>query len=374
MKNLTLEHIAQVCNGTYYGPEGKKQEEVQSIITDSRKAESGCLFVPIVGERVDAHKFIPQVMEAGALATLSERLLENADFPYILVESSLQAVKNIAEFYLKQLNIPVVGITGSVGKTSTKEVIASVLSQKYRTLKTQGNFNNELGLPLTVFRLRDEDQIAVLEMGISDFGEMARLTKIAKPDTCVITNIGTCHLENLGDRDGVLKAKTEIFQSMKPNGHIVLNGDDDKLITVREYNGVKPVFFGLNSERDVYADQIESKGLKGVACRIHLGEDAFDVLVPTPGIHMVYNALAAAAMAYFAGIDAESIAQTLRTFQGVAHRIERCGEKNGVHFVNDSKGTNPDAAIKAVLSFENIILIAGGYDKGAEYDELIARS
>ena len=158
-------------------------------------------------------------------------------------------------------------------------------------MKTQGNFNNELGLPLTVFRLRDEDQIAVLEMGISDFGEMARLTKIAKPDTCVITNIGTCHLENLGDRDGVLKAKTEIFQSMKTNGHIVLNGDDDKLITVREYNGVKPVFFGLNSERDVYADQIESKGLKGVACRIHLGEDAFDVLVPTPGIHMVYNCL-----------------------------------------------------------------------------------
>ena len=136
--------------------------------------------MPIVGERVDAHKFIPQVMEAGALATLSERVLENADFPYIVVESSLQAVKDIAEFYLKQLQIPVVGITGSVGKTSTKEVIASVLSQKYRTLKTQGNFNNELGLPLTVFRLRDEDEMAVLEMGISDFGEMTRLAQDCK--------------------------------------------------------------------------------------------------------------------------------------------------------------------------------------------------
>ena len=170
MKNLTLENIAQVCGGTYYGSADKLQEEVTSIITDSRKAENGCLFVPIVGERVDAHKFIPQVMAAGALATLSERVLEDADFPYIVVESSLQAVKDIAEFYLKQLQIPVVGITGSVGKTSTKEVIASVLSQKYRTLKTQGNFNNELGLPLTVFRLRDEDEMAVLEMGISDFG------------------------------------------------------------------------------------------------------------------------------------------------------------------------------------------------------------
>lgn len=178
--------------------------EVSSITTDSRKIEKDSLFVPIVGERVDAHRFIEDVMSKGALVTLSERELKNADFPYIQINSSLQAVKDIAEFYLKQLQIPVVGITGSVGKTSTKEVIASVLKEKYRTLKTQGNFNNELGLPLTVFRLREEDQIAVLEMGISDFGEMSRLTKIARPDTCVITNIGTCHLENLGDRDGVL--------------------------------------------------------------------------------------------------------------------------------------------------------------------------
>lgn len=195
MKNLTLENITKVCNGTYHGPQEKLQEEVTAITTDSRKVEKGGLFVPVVGERVDAHRFIPQVMEAGALATLSERVLEGADYPYIQVESSLQAVKDIAEFYLEQLDIPVVGITGSVGKTSTKEVIASVLKEKYRTLKTQGNFNNELGLPLTVFRLRDEDEIAVLEMGISDFGEMTRLAKIAKPDTCVITNIGTCHLE-----------------------------------------------------------------------------------------------------------------------------------------------------------------------------------
>ena len=347
MKNLTLENIARVCGGTYYGPADKLQEEVMSVITDSRKAEEGCLFVPIVGERVDAHKFIPQVMEAGALATLSERVLDNADFPYIAVESSLQAVKDIAEFYLKQLQIPVVGITGSVGKTSTKEVIASVLNQKYHTLKTQGNFNNELGLPLTVFRLRDGDEIAVLEMGISDFGEMTRLAQIARPDTCVITNIGTCHLENLGDRDGVLKAKTEIFQSMKPNGHIVLNGDDDKLITVREYNGVKPVFFGLNSERDVYADQIESKGLKGVACRIHLGEDAFDVLVPTPGIHMVYNALAAAAVGRIYGLTIEEIRRGIESLETIRGRFKMI-ETDKFLVVDDCYNANP-MSMKASL-------------------------
>ena len=347
MKNLTIKNLTEVCSGTYHGPENVMDREVSSITTDSRKIEKDSLFVPIVGERVDAHRFIPDVMSKGALVTLSERELENADFPYIQVGSSLQAVKDIAEFYLKQLQIPVVGITGSVGKTSTKEVIASVLKEKYRTLKTQGNFNNELGLPLTVFRLRDEDQIAVLEMGISDFGEMTRLTKIARPDTCVITNIGTCHLENLGDRDGVLKAKTEIFKSMNPKGHIVLNGDDDKLATVSEYNGVKPVFFGLNAERDVYADQIESKGLKGVACRIHLGEDAFDVLVPTPGIHMVYNALAAAAVGRIYGLSIEEIKRGIESLETIRGRFKMI-ETDKFLVVDDCYNANP-MSMKASL-------------------------
>ena len=317
MKNLTLENITKVCNGIYHGPQEKLQEEVTAITTDSRKVEKGGLFVPVVGERVDAHRFIPQVMEAGALATLSERTLEGADHPYIQVGSSLQAVKDIAEFYLEQLDIPVVGITGSVGKTSTKEVIASVLKEKYRTLKTQGNFNNELGLPLTVFRLRDEDEIAVLEMGISDFGEMTRLAKIAKPDTCVITNIGTCHLENLGDRDGVLKAKTEIFQYVKKN--IVLNGDDDKLSTVKEYNGMQPVFFGNGENASVTCENVESRGLKGMSCDICLkgkmaenGElQTFHVDIPMPGRHMVYNALAAIAICRHFKVDEEAIKKAL---------------------------------------------------------------
>ena len=316
MKNLTLRNLTKVCNGIWHGDNALLDQEISAITTDSRKIEKDCLFVPIVGERVDAHRFIPDVMTKGALATLSERELPEADYAYIQVDASLQAVKDIAEFYLEQLQIPVVGITGSVGKTSTKEVIASVLKEKYRTLKTQGNFNNELGLPLTVFRLRDEDQIAVLEMGISDFGEMARLTKIAKPDTCVITNIGTCHLENLGDRDGVLKAKTEIFQSMKTNGHIVLNGDDDKLITVR-------------------------------ACRIHLGEDAFDVLVPTPGIHMVYNALAAAAVGRIYGLTIEEIRRGIESLETIRGRFKMI-ETDKFLVVDDCYNANP-MSMKASL-------------------------
>ena len=353
MKNLTLENIARVCGGTYYGPADKLQEEVMSVITDSRKAEEGCLFVPIVGERVDAHKFIPQVMEAGALATLSERVLDNADFPYIAVESSLQAVKDIAEFYLKQLQIPVVGITGSVGKTSTKEVIASVLNQKYHTLKTQGNFNNELGLPLTVFRLRDGDEIAVLEMGISDFGEMTRLAQIARPDTCVITNIGTCHLENLGDRDGVLKAKTEIFQYVKRN--IVLNGDDDKLSTVKEYNGMQPVFFGNGENASVTCENVESRGLKGMSCDICLkgkmaenGElQTFHVDIPMPGRHMVSNALAAAAVGRLYGLNAEQIKNGIESLEPVSGRFNMI-ETDKFMIVDDCYNANP-MSMKASL-------------------------
>lgn len=348
MKNLTLRNIARVCRGIYHGEEKALDQEVSSITTDSRKVEAGSLFVPIVGERVDAHKFIPDVMEKGCLVTLSERELPGAEYSYIQVESSLQAVKDIAEFYLEQLQIPVVGITGSVGKTSTKEVIASVLKEKYRTLKTQGNFNNELGLPLTVFRLRDEDEIAVLEMGISDFGEMTRLARIAKPDTCVITNIGTCHLENLGDRDGVLKAKTEIFSSLKEKGHIILNGDDDKLCTVEEHKGIRPVFFGLDKNRDVYADEIESKGLKGVACRIHMGEESFRVLVPMPGIHMVYNALAAAAVGRIYGLTKEEIKKGIESLEAISGRFKMI-ETDSLLIVDDCYNANP-MSMKASLN------------------------
>lgn len=347
MKELTLENLTKVCNGKYYGEEEKKYLEVTAITTDSRKVEEGCLFVPIAGNRVDGHDFIPEVMKKGALVTLSEKILENTDFPYILVDSTLQAVKDIAEFYLESLKIPVVGITGSVGKTSTKEAVASVLKEKFNTLKTQGNFNNELGLPLTVFRLKEEHEIAVLEMGISDFGEMSRLAKIAKPDTCVITNIGTCHLENLGDRDGVMKAKTEVFSFMKENGNIVLNGDDDKLSTIKIYKGITPVFFGLNEDCEIYADEIRSHGLRGTECTIHAGKDQIRVFVPSPGRHMIYNALAAAAVGRIYGLKNEQIKRGIESIEALSGRF-RMIETEKFLIVDDCYNANP-MSMKASL-------------------------
>ena len=228
-----------------------------------------------------------------------------------------------------------------------------MLKEKYRTLKTQGNFNNELGLPLTVFRLRDEDEIAVLEMGISDFGEMTRLAKIAKPDTCVITNIGTCHLENLGDRDGVLKAKTEIFQYVKKN--IVLNGDDDKLSTVKEYNSIQPVFFGNGENASVTCENVESRGLKGMSCDICLkgkmaenGEfQTFHVDIPMPGRHMVSNALAAAAVGRLYGLNAEQIKNGIESLEPVSGRFNMI-ETDKFMIVDDCYNANP-MSMKASL-------------------------
>ena len=376
MRNMTLRRIADACGGILHEKNNMGNQEVECIVTDSRQAGAGALFAAIRGERVDGHKFIPAVFEQGAICVLSEQELpEDTKGSWIKVISTLQALKDIAESYLRQMNIPVVGITGSVGKTSTKEMIAAVLSQKYRTLKTLGNFNNELGLPLTVFRLREEDEIAVLEMGISDFGEMHRLAKIARPDTCVITNIGQCHLEFLKDRDGILRAKTEIFDFLRPDGHIILNGNDDKLITVRNVNGIEPVFFGLpennasgtgsgkgeeakavlakanGADADpalaVWADEIQNQGLKGISCRIHTEQGEFSVLVPIPGQHMVYNALAGTAVGLTYGLTLEQIKKGIESLQSLSGRFHII-ETEDFTIIDDCYNANP-VSMKASL-------------------------
>lgn len=355
MKNLTLKNIAAACGGRLAGNEKQQAICVTDITTDSRKVTEGSLFVAIPGERVDGHDYIPKAVAAGASAVITEKKPEGGEFPYIQVNSSLQAVKDIAEYYLAGLKIPVIGIAGSVGKTSTKEMVASVLEQKYRVLKTEGNFNNELGLPLTIFRLREEHELAVLEMGISDFGEMHRLSKIARPETCVMTNIGWCHLENLKDRDGILKAKSEIFDFIRPGGHVVLNGDDDKLATIREVKGIIPRTFGLSGGTEIWADELEGRGLKGISCKIHIPGEDFRVLVPMPGEHMVYNALAATAVGLYYGLTAEEIRRGIEGYQTISGRF-RILETGTYTLIDDCYNANPvsmKTSLQALQDGEN---------------------
>ena len=348
MRHMTPAHLASVLGGRLYVPETIRETEITAVTTDSRQVTPGCLFIPLRGARADGHDFIPQVMADGALMVLTEKAETCGHFPCLLVDSAAEALKTLAADYLREMAVPVVAVTGSVGKTSTKEMIAAVLGAARKTLKTLGNFNNELGLPLTICRLREGDEAAVLEMGISHFGDMTVLAAMANPDIAVITNIGTCHLENLIDRDGVFRAKTEIFDFLKPGGRVVLNGDDDKLAAVTAVNGRKPVFFGLNPHCDYYADHIESCGFQGSRCVIHTPDSRFEADIPIPGSHAVSNALAACAVGRLMGLDDETIRRGIASVEALAGRF-RIIETGGMTVIDDCYNANP-MSMKASLS------------------------
>lgn len=398
MKNMTLANIAKACGGIYHGSDEDYTKVVEGVSLDSRQIEKNWLFVATKGERVDGHSFIPQVAEKGALCVISEKELtqikECSDIcvNYILVKDSFQALKDLAEFYLAQLQVKVVGITGSVGKTSTKEMIAGVLSEHYNVLKTAGNFNNEVGLPLTIFRLREEHEVAVLEMGISDFGEMHRLAKIAKPDIAVITNIGQCHLENLGDRNGILRAKTEIFDEMKAEGEVVLNGDDDKLSSIQSVHGKTPYFFqkvhcsdwtvqeqgAADSEHVIYADCIVNRGLKGTQCLIHVQRDgqfvSFVADINVPGEHQVNNALAATSVGLLLGLSTDEIAAGIRKVVPISGRTNLIETENYT-LVDDCYNANP-VSMKAALDLlatantRKVAVLGDMFELGTDSDRL----
>lgn len=350
MQGMTLEQAAAACGGTLMAVTGDESGVVTGVEIDSRNVKPGDLFVAIPGERVDGHTFIPEVMKRGAYA-LSEQEIPDARGAYIRVENTVAAMKKLAKYYRSSLNIKVVGITGSVGKTSTKEMMASVLGMKYNVHKTAGNLNNGIGLPLTIFRIEPEHEIAVLEMGISEFGEMHELADMAQPDYMVITNIGLCHLENLITRDGILKAKTESFAHLTRGGKAVLNGADDKLSTIEAVLGEAPLFYGVKGESlvepVVYADHVEDCGLEGMKARIYLADGMIDARIPIPGEHNVYNALAAACVAEQMGLSREEIRQ------GIGRASTISGRTNLIHagsvtVIDDCYNANPVSMRAAV--------------------------
>ncbi|WP_455619894.1 UDP-N-acetylmuramoyl-tripeptide--D-alanyl-D-alanine ligase [Eisenbergiella sp.] len=379
MKNMTLTNIARACGGRLICPGEPSAAEAAGVVIDSRKAGKDFLFIATKGERVDGHRFIPEVFAGGALGVVCEQLPEQPAGPCILVEDSFEALKRIGEFYRRQLPVKVVGITGSVGKTSTKEFVASVLSQKYRVHKTLGNYNNEIGVPLTVLSMPEDTEVAVLEMGINHFGEMHNLSRIARPDICIMTNIGQCHLEFLGSREGILKAKSEIFDFMSEDGAVCVNGDDDMLSTIKEVKGKAPVTFGLSQSCRIYADDIAGRGLFGSEAVIHDRDTgmSFDAQIPLPGGHMVYNALAATAAGCLLGLTPEEISKGIAAVESVSGRSHIVQLEDKV-VIDDCYNANPvsmEAALDLLLQADGrtVAVLGDMFELGEEEAGLHAR-
>ncbi len=328
---------------------GDPNQTVSEISTDTRNITAGSLFVPIRGERFDGHDFIPQAFAAGAVAVLSEHPAEGGCV--ILVPDTAKAYLQLAAWYRRQFDLTVVGVTGSVGKTTTKEMIATVLESRYQTLKTEGNFNNEIGLPRTLFRLSDRDEMAVIEMGMSHFGEIRRLAETAAPNIGVITNVGVSHIENLGSREGILQAKLELLDGMSPDAPLLLNLDNDLLSQVAKTLDRRVITYGIDGQgADISACHICEAELTTEFDIIHQGEQTH-VVLPAVGRHNVQNALVAYGVGRLVGIDPTAIAEALGRYTptGMRQRIVR---QNGFCVIADCYNASPDSmrAALGVLS------------------------
>ncbi|MBS5671431.1 MAG: UDP-N-acetylmuramoyl-tripeptide--D-alanyl-D-alanine ligase [Oscillospiraceae bacterium] len=345
MSRMTLEQAARWCGGTV-APQ-YAQVSFLGASNDSRSLEPGQLFVALEGAR-DGHEFIPGALAAGAAAVLCSRC--DGDFPAIVVRDPRKALGDIARQERIRLNLKVVGVTGSVGKSTTKEMIAGILSRKYRTGKTPVNHNNDIGMPMAILALPEDTEVAVLEMGMNHFGEMAYLTSIAAPDIAVITNIGTMHIEHLGSREGILHAKLEILQGLRPGGKLVYNGDEPLLWNLRGTGRTAPLYFGLeNPACTVRCPQMQEwEGRTELT--VAAGETTFQVGLPVEGRHFVYDALAAVAVAQLLEVPTAQIQQSLAAFQSMEGRQE-IYEAGGYTIIQDCYNAGPEsmAASLAVL-------------------------
>ena len=345
MGAITLAQAAAWCGGQVDEKYG--QVTFTGASNDTRKLLPGQLFVVLKAER-DGHAYIPNAMEKGAAAVLCNQAPEGV--PAIVVEDTRLALGKIANAYRKHLGFRAVGVTGSVGKSTTKEMISTVLTGHFRTAKTPANFNNDLGMPMAILDMPEETQIAVLEMGMSHFGEIAYLSRVGQPDYGVIINIGTMHMENLGSQAGILQAKMEILEGLNPQGKLFLNGDDSLLYSQKEKLGNRAVYFGTDSRKcSVWADQIQQNE-GGISYVAHQGDLAFSITLPVEGMHHVIDSLAAVAVGLHLGVTSEQIAKTLSRFQNMEGRQEIFQAK-GCTIIKDCYNAGPEsmAAALAVL-------------------------
>jgi len=351
MKTLTPQKIAEITGGELVGDKEARNVPVVGAVRDNRDVKPGNLFICIRGARVDGHSYANSAFESGAACCLTEESIPDARGPYVIVESTLEAIKMLGGYYRSLFDIPVIGITGSVGKTTVKELIASVLGAKLHVLKTDMNLNNELGVPLTLLSLNESHEAAVIEMGISDFGEMSRLAEMARPDIFVMTKIGYAHIKELGDLNGVLRAKTEAFAYMKADGIAVLNGDDDLLLGYEP--GMRKIIFGLGEHNDIRAVNIQTKGVEAVTLDIVSDKGRFSATIPAYGSHLAELAPAAAMVGQLLGLTGEEICRGFLSFGAVDGR-SNVTNPLGITLIDDCYNANPNSVKAALKSISEL--------------------
>lgn len=344
---MTVREITAAVGGVWWNP-WEAAPTVSSVCTDSRKIEPGCLFLPWVGEKFDGHDFINAALDAGAAGCLCARLPADlrSDKFYIKVADTRLALRALAATYRDKFDIPVVQITGSVGKTTTKEMVAAVLGAKLRTLKTPENFNNDIGTPLTLLGLGSEHQAAVIETGMNHFGEIEYLGEMVRPDIAVISNIGDAHIEHLGSREGILKAKCEILQHLKPEGLVVLNGDDALLDTVNA--PFRTVRCGQSPHCQARIMEIADHGVEGITCTVATARDTYALSVPAPGAHMAYSASIAVAVGEELGLSHDEIVRGVAAYEPAGSRMRVVRLPGDRIILDDCYNANPQSVTAAL--------------------------
>ena len=346
MTGCTVKELCAAVGGTLLQQSGAV---VTQVSTDSRSIPNRALFVPLVGERFDGHDYLDAALERGAAGCLTARKPASLlpDKFYIQVSDTLEALKTLAAWYRAKFDIPMVQVTGSAGKTTTKEMIAAVLSQRFSTLKTQANFNNAIGTPMTLLNLAPEHQAAVIETGMNHFGEIRYLGEMVRPTVAVITNVGDAHIENLGGtRQGILQAKCEIFENLQPGGLAVLNGDDELLsgLTLP----FETVLCGRHERCGVRVTNVAEHGIDGVTCTVTTKRDVYEVAIPSPGAYMIYPAAMAIAIGEHLGLTKAELLSGIAAYRPVGSRMHlvRCG--GGRIIIDDCYNANPQAMAEAL--------------------------
>lgn len=369
---MKIKEILKITNGKLIC--GDEDLDIQNFEKDTRIIQKGDMYVAIKGEKFDGNNFYKDAINKGAVACLMSKEPEEKIGNIVLVENTVKAIQQIAAYKRSKVDIPVVAVTGSVGKTSTKDIVAAVMSQKYKVLKTQGNLNNDIGLPFTLLRLHDENAI-VVEMGMNHFGEISLLTSIAKPTLAIITNIGTAHIGNLGSRENILKAKLEILEGLQGNS-VIINNDNDLLSDWAEKNKEKYniITYGINNKNSKYV----AEDIHSYEDRSEYKIDGKEVVVPVGGEHFVLNSLCAIAVGRYFDIPMAKITEGISGFELTKGRMEIEKAKCGASIINDTYNANYDSMKAAIEYLEKIegkrkIAVLGDMKELGDYSESLHR-